>query len=489
MHRWLGVLLCLSFLVWFSSGLVLLFVPFPSLPDTDRWAASDPVMLAQIALSPAEALQRAGGGDGLRLLSIAGQPRYVVAQGARQRSIDAGNGAVLGLLTPLQARSVAARFGRRPVRTLAGPLQVDQWSVHQRLDPWRPFYRVALDDADGTTLYVSARTGEVMQRTRASERCWNWLGAIPHWLYFTALRRHFGTWDSSVWWLALCALIGALAGSVLGVYRSSQYRRRHASGWSPYRGLLRWHHGLGLVGTVIVLAWIFSGWLSMDHGRLFSRGQPSQPALQRYAGIDLDAALTGLAPAALHALEGSGEIGFHRVGGQLWVSGHGQATATTLQIPAGTGAVHLSTPAERVAAIRAAAARVWPLAARSRAAADALYRQADAIDADALRLSLAVPGSAQLYVDTTTGQPLLVLDRSRQAYAWLYYAVHTTRLPGLDAHPRLHIAVQLTLLAIGWCLSLTGLVLAVRRLRLLARQRRPRRSATPLPNSATNDGQ
>jgi len=33
------------------------------------------------------------------------------------------------------------------------------------------------------------------------------------------------------------------------------------------------HHILGLFAATFVLMWIFSGWLSMDHGLLFSRGQ------------------------------------------------------------------------------------------------------------------------------------------------------------------------------------------------------------------------
>ncbi|WP_245228187.1 hypothetical protein [Xanthomonas bromi] len=479
MHRWIGVSLCLSFLVWFSSGLVMLFVPFPSLPDAARWAGSEPLALADVRVAPAAALTR--GGDGLRLLSIAGHPRYVVAQGTRLVSIDARTGAALGLLGPTQARTVAERFARLPVRRLDGPLQSDQWIVHQRLDPWRPFYRAELDDADGTTLYVSARTGEVMQRTRGSERRWNWLGAIPHWLYFSVLRRDFVAWDRTVWWLALSALAGALAGTALGIHRSLQHRRRHPTGWSPYRGLLRWHHGLGLAAAAIVLTWIFSGWLSMDHGRLFSRGQPAPEALLRYAGTDLDTALARVAPTALRALEGSSEIGFQLVGGQAWASGHGRGAVTTLRLQ-GAGAAHPLTRAARVDAIGQAATRAWPLATTIDGASDALYRQADAIAANALCLTLATPKGARLYVDADTGQPLLLLDRSRQAYAWLYFALHTTRLPGLVEHPRLHIVLQLGLLALGWCLSLTGLLLAVR----AVRRRRPQRAARPLPNSATN---
>ena len=44
------------------------------------------------------------------------------------------------------------------------------------------------DDPDRTTLYVSSTNGEIVLRTTATQRFWNWFGTIPHWLYFSALR-------------------------------------------------------------------------------------------------------------------------------------------------------------------------------------------------------------------------------------------------------------------------------------------------------------
>jgi len=36
-HKWLGVVLALFFLMWFVSGMVLYFVPFPSLRLASGW--------------------------------------------------------------------------------------------------------------------------------------------------------------------------------------------------------------------------------------------------------------------------------------------------------------------------------------------------------------------------------------------------------------------------------------------------------------------
>jgi hypothetical protein len=35
-HRWLGILFCLLFAMWFASGIVMHFVPFPALTEAER---------------------------------------------------------------------------------------------------------------------------------------------------------------------------------------------------------------------------------------------------------------------------------------------------------------------------------------------------------------------------------------------------------------------------------------------------------------------
>jgi hypothetical protein len=39
-------------------------------------------------------------------------------------------------------------------------------------------------------IYVSQSSGEVAQMTNRAKRAWNWVGAVPHWLYPTILRKN-----------------------------------------------------------------------------------------------------------------------------------------------------------------------------------------------------------------------------------------------------------------------------------------------------------
>ncbi|WP_204337593.1 hypothetical protein, partial [Klebsiella pneumoniae] len=81
------------------------------------------------------------------------------------------------------------------------------------------FYLVALGDPADTRLYVSAVTGEIALDTTSRERFWNWLGAVPHWIYFTPLRAQVDLWREVVLWLSGVAVVGALTGAVVGVLR------------------------------------------------------------------------------------------------------------------------------------------------------------------------------------------------------------------------------------------------------------------------------
>ncbi len=468
LHRWTGVGLCLLFALWFASGAVLIFVPFPGLGDQDRLAASERVDPAAIIVPPARALQIAGGGESARLIAAGGRTLYVVqtAKGNLE-AIDARSGQVAAPVDRALAGRIAARFAKAEVRSIDGPLAYDQWIVHQRFDPWRPFFRVAVNDAAGTELYVSARTGEIVQRTTTVARGWNWAGAVTHWLYFTALRQSFTAWDQTVWWVSLVGLGTAIAGAILGVYRTQKRLGGRRPDWSPFHGWLRWHHGLGLGAAVFVLTWIFSGWLSMDHGRLFSRGEPTARESAAYRGATLARAFAGVTPSQLAGLDGAAEIDLGVLAGRPFAAaqaGDAPARVRLLQQGADTDLTRLPD-----VLLTAAAARAWPVASRTPEgplAGDRLYREAEGMDPRVVRLPLASPQGGWVYLDPVTGRVIVVMNPSRQGYAWVYYALHTFKFPGLIDHPALRQGLELLLVALGFGFSVTGVVIAVKRLRI-----------------------
>lgn len=461
------MVLCLLFVVWFASGAVLSFVPFPSLGDHDRLAGADAIDLGAVAVTPAAALKAAGGGDDLRLISRAGRPVYVARRGkAGLIVIDAGTGQRAPMITPVQALGIASRFAGAPAASATGPLMYDQWVAHQNFDPQRPFYRVALGDRLGTQVYVSARTGEIVQRTTASARGWNWVGAVVHWLYFTALRKSFTAWDQTVWWVSLAGVATAVVGTWLGLYRTWKRMRGRRPDWSPFQGWIRWHHGVGLGVALFVLTWMISGWLSMDHGRLFSRGYAGPAAEAVYAGAPLDQVLGGVGLEAMKPLGQAKRISFTAVGGRAVIAAEGGPGGPRVVL---SGASHAPTSAAPSQLLTMAAAKAWPLSntrLHGPESRDELYRLAEGFDDRAVRLDVTRPRGAGLYIDPVTGRILALVDDSRKAYAWIYFAVHTFNFPFLIDRPILRRVLELIPLAFGFLFSLTGVVIAVKRLRV-----------------------
>src|SRR6185436_17914067 len=59
-HRWLGVALCLLFLLWFPSGIGMMYWDFPSVAPVDRLERSPALNPAMILFSPEEAYAMLG---------------------------------------------------------------------------------------------------------------------------------------------------------------------------------------------------------------------------------------------------------------------------------------------------------------------------------------------------------------------------------------------------------------------------------------------
>jgi hypothetical protein len=76
-----------------------------------------------------------------------------------------------------------------------------------------------------------------------------------------------------MWWLSLLATTGAALGVVIGLLRLTR--------GPAHQGLQRWHHVGGLIFAPFLLAWIFSGFLSMDDGTLFGHSDALFRALHR----------------------------------------------------------------------------------------------------------------------------------------------------------------------------------------------------------------
>jgi len=466
-HRWSGVVLFLLVIAWFVSGVVLLYVPFPSLSETERLAHSELIDSGALVHGPAEVLAHSPQTERLVLISVAGHPTYLAYPAAGPPEVISGDDTPVSLpVAPQTAQTVAERFAQGRALNVEGPLQYDQWIVHQRFDPFRPFYRVRLADADETDLYVSARTGQVLQRTRGTERGWNWAGAVLHWIYFTPLRKSWPAWNQAVWWLSLFTLLTSTIGTWLGIDRYLKTRASGRAAWSPYRGWMKWHHVAGLFASGIVLIWIFSGWLSMDHGRLFSMGHVAPEQDRLFRGASLKSVSEAVPSDFMQRIGPASEVHFNAVAGRPLIAAQGD--------PAMRGRILWLDPSNApttdridgpvlMAGLRAA----WPKAGliESVESDPDFYAVAEGLGPTARGFTIDAPDPLRVYVDSVSGALLVVMDSSRRTYAWVYYALHTFNFPALIDRPVLRQTFVLFLMLAGIAFSVTGAVLGFKRLR------------------------
>lgn len=60
-HRWLGIGGCLLFILWFVSGIAMMYVRMPAVTPAERFSHAAPLDSATIGLSVAEAMAISGG--------------------------------------------------------------------------------------------------------------------------------------------------------------------------------------------------------------------------------------------------------------------------------------------------------------------------------------------------------------------------------------------------------------------------------------------
>ncbi|MBH0619533.1 hypothetical protein I3A86_25945, partial [Salmonella enterica] len=59
-HRWAGITAGLFFALWILSGLVMLYVPFPTLSPSERLAQLAPIAWDRVTVAPDDALRTGG---------------------------------------------------------------------------------------------------------------------------------------------------------------------------------------------------------------------------------------------------------------------------------------------------------------------------------------------------------------------------------------------------------------------------------------------
>jgi hypothetical protein len=459
-HRYLGIAVGALMLMWCLSGIVMMYVSYPALDEGVRLEHLQPIVWGDCC-KVADALRADLSLKRIRIEMLDGRP--VLFSGEESRPVDLTTGSWVEEISADQAADVAKSYaaGASPTAPyLLGLIDRDQWTVLGDLNSARPLYHFGLADAAGTELYVSSRNGRAVQMTTARERFWNWLGAVPHWLYFTELRRHPKIWSQAVIYTSLLGCFLAGVGIYLGI---RQVQARPAGRWSPYVGFNLWHHIAGLVFGVFALTWVLSGFLSMNPwGWLQGAGAEAESTAivgaPGSSAADLGVVLQNLASAhpsavSLKAAPLNDELYFVAGGAsgeRLRLNEHGA--------PAPLSGAELKFLAH------ALGSDATPSTPQLLTQEDSYYfshhRELAALPV--YRLVLA--SGTRYYLDSVSGMLVAKLDASSRAYRWLHEGLHRLDFAaGLRARPQWDL-IMLLLMSGVTVLCATGAYLGYRRL-------------------------
>jgi hypothetical protein len=467
-HRWLGIVCGLLFVVWFVSGIIMMYARMPELGAAERLARLTSINASFIrALPPAPAeadITR------ISLSTLEGRPVFRVIAGGRTALSFADTGDPVPAVDAEQALRIAGAFvsGVNAVRYDARLTDADQWAfgVRGRV----PLHRIAVEDPPGTRLYVAENGGDVVLKTTASARFWGWTGSVLHWLYFTPLRRNAALWNNVIVWSSIAGTIMCIAGIAWGFWRISPlrgYRLRDRRQWSPYAGWMRWHHYAGLIFGIATATWIFSGLLSMDPWDWHPGTAPTREQRARVAGGPL--ALTDLSVEKVRkaidafAPEHPKEIEITRFRDRYYaVAAAGIVSLDQPQF----GALDQLAPDLMVGAADVAMAGVPIEGISWLDDYDAYYYdRTRALSLPVLRVRYADSQQTWLYFDPKHGTIARKEERLTRLNRWLYHGLHSLDFPFLYYQRPLWDIVVIVLSIGGIVLSATTLTASWRRVR------------------------
>lgn len=479
-HRYLGVALCLVFVSWFASGIVMVFHRMPEFAAEERRERLPRLDPAAVRLSPAEAFEAAGlqdAPDHVLLTTSQGRPVYRFVLGPGSLTVFADDGRYVDSARPQDAVAVVEqmfpehRGGARLIETRAEP---DQWTIGNRFDSTGALHVVSLGDVAATHLYVAEATGEIVMKTDRKSRFWGYAGPVMHWFYFTPLRAERAPlWSNLIVYGSVVGCLLCVLGLVIGLYRFSIARRYlHGTSMTPYAGWLRWHHYAGLLFGVVTFTFTFSGLLTMTPWNLFPGGGPTREmvAAIRGDGIALDrfALPPSAALAALQTRFAPKEVELIQFMGTPFYAAYDGSRRVL--VSAGSGPLRTRdgfTRDELLTAATAAMSGLTPTDVAWLTEYDAYYySRTGAAPLPVLRTKFDDPDQTWLYLNANDASIVRAEVAGSRTERWLSQALHSLDFPGLYQTGWIWYPLIIGLSLGGLVLSATAVIIARRVLRL-----------------------
>ena len=422
-HRYLGIALGVVITLWCLSGFVMMYEQYPELNDGERLAGLEPLDLTACCRLPTDFSNIEI--DRFRLEMMAGSPVLRLMDGRFQYVIDLRTGEYLPGFYDADARFIAAtaaaEYALQGDPRLVDLIERDQWTVYASYEAHRPLFHFAMDDPAGTEFYVSSTTGEVVQMTTFRQRFLNWIGAVVHWLYPTALRQHTGVWLQVVIWLTIVSLFLTVIGIYIGL---RQFKTRRNGHRSPYHGWWLWHHYAGLVFGLFTLTWLISGLFSVNaFGAFEGRGFFGENQRLRGGAVNFEHASAFVSTLPADEIPSSTvRLDVSVIGAQLYAVASDKE-GQRVRLNAGTLKPEML--AEDFFTQAASIMRPdVPVAQANWLTEDDAYYFSHHVKRRFPVFRIRYEDGERFYLDSTTGELSYAADRERQWLRWVFHALH-----------------------------------------------------------------
>lgn len=167
-HKWVGLILGLQFLLWALSGAVMALLDKDAVGGHGAHAAHVHPLPADTAFVAPSRLAGLGPVSGLELRDLAGRPVYELQTGKGIALVDATDGQRVRI-DAATAQTVAAMANEAPVRDV---VRLDKPNLESR-DGTGPMWRVNFTDAENSSAYVSEQTGRLVVMRGDTWRTWD----------------------------------------------------------------------------------------------------------------------------------------------------------------------------------------------------------------------------------------------------------------------------------------------------------------------------
>lgn len=265
-HRMLGTILSILFLIWFLSGFVMIYHGFPKIQPSDKYRYQEVLNADSIDTDSLIAcLPQKSSIFNLSFVSKGNQSFVEVKTKDSSFFISTVDYHLCKPQIPFShIEKYAKLWNKSDVVRVDTLYQLEQWIPFGQLKQELPIYKFYFADKDKHQLYISSQSGEALQFTDQNSRFWAWVGAIPHWIYFTNLRQDAAMWKGVVIWLSGIGCIMCLSGLILGIRTFVKQYRKNKRIRSSYRKFAyKWHHILGFIFGLFVFTFVFSGMMSL----------------------------------------------------------------------------------------------------------------------------------------------------------------------------------------------------------------------------------